>query len=97
MNILQIAGIGVVGTLLALQFKSGKAEYGIYTGIAVSLFLLFGMSGRLEVIKEAFDTIGSFVKVDNGYMKAILKMLGVTYVSEFASAICRDAGYQTIA
>ena len=33
----------------------------------------------------------------NGYMKAILKMLGVTYVSEFASAICRDAGYQTIA
>lgn len=55
------------------------------------------MSGRLEVIKEAFDTIGSFVKVDNGYMKAILKMLGVTYVSEFASAICRDAGYQTIA
>lgn len=97
MNMLQIAGIGVVGTLLALQFKSGKAEYGIYTGIAVSLFLLFGMSGRLEVIKEAFDTIVSFVKVDNGYMKAILKMLGVTYVSEFASAICRDAGYQTIA
>ena len=47
MNMLQIAGIGVVGTLLALQFKSGKAEYGIYTGIAVSLFLLFGMSGRL--------------------------------------------------
>ena len=97
MNMLQIAGIGVVGTLLALQFKSGKAEYGIYTGIAVSLFLLFGMSVRLEVIKEAFDTIVSFVKVDNGYMKAILKMLGVTYVSEFASAICRDAGYQTIA
>jgi stage III sporulation protein AD len=27
----------------------------------------------------------------------LLKMLGVTYVAEFASGICRDAGYQTIA
>ena len=97
MNIAQIAGIGVVGTLLALQFKSGRSEYGTYLGIAVSLLLLFGMSGKLGVITETLDVIGSFAKVDDTYMKAILKMLGVTYVAEFASGICKDAGYQTIA
>lgn len=97
MSIIQIAGIGVMGTLLALQFKSGKNEYGIYLSIAVSLVLFFCMSGRLEVIVETFHTISSVIQVDNVYIQTMLKMLGVTYIAEFASGICRDAGYQTIA
>ena len=27
----------------------------------------------------------------------MLKMIGITYIAEFSSGICRDAGYQTIA
>ena len=30
-------------------------------------------------------------------MSILLKMAGVTYVAEFASGICKDAGYQNIA
>lgn len=97
MTIIQIACIGVLGTLLALQFKSGKSEYGIYLSIAVSLLIFFSMGTYLETIIETIDTISGFVKIDNEYIEMILKMLGVTYLAEFASAICRDAGYQNIA
>ena len=31
------------------------------------------------------------------YISTLLKMMGVTYVAEFASGICKDSGYQTIA
>ena len=27
----------------------------------------------------------------------MLKMIGITYIAEFSSGICKDAGYQTIA
>ena len=27
----------------------------------------------------------------------MLKMIGITYIAEFSSGVCRDAGYQTIA
>ena len=37
MNMIQIGIIGVAGTLLAVQFKSGKSEYGIYISVALSL------------------------------------------------------------
>ena len=80
MNSIQIALFGVVGTLLALQFKSGKSEYGIYVSLAVSLFLF-----------------ADYIKLDAGQMSILLKMAGVTYVAEFASGICKDAGYQNIA
>lgn len=94
---IQIAGIGVIGTLLALQFKSGKSEYGIYLSIAVSLVIFFCMGSHLETIVETIETISGFVRIDREYVAVILKMLGVTYLAEFAAAICRDAGYQNIA
>ena len=31
------------------------------------------------------------------YIALLLKMIGVTYLSEFSSSICRDAGYSAVA
>ncbi len=97
MNIVQVAGIGVMGVLLALQFQNGKKEYGIYLGIAVSILIFLGMNRNLSAMTETLTLIGSFVQIDSIYVKALMKILGVTYLAEFAAAICRDAGYQTIA
>ena len=97
MNSIQIALLGVVGTLLALQFKSGKSEYGIYVSLAVSLFLFLCMLSRLEIFVRTVKKIANYIKLDAGQMGILLKMAGVTYVAEFASGICKDAGYQNIA
>ena len=96
MNSIQIALLGVVGTLLALQFKSGKSEYGIYVSLAVSLFLFLCMLSRLEIFVQTVKKIANYIKLDAGQMSILLKMAGVTYVAEFASGICKDAGYQNI-
>ena len=97
MNSIQIALFGVVGTLLALQFKSGKSEYGIYVSLAVSLFLFLCMLSRLEIFVQTVKKIADYIKLDAGQMSILLKMAGVTYVAEFASGICKDAVYQNIA
>lgn len=97
MNSIQIALLGVVGTLLALRFKSGKSEYGIYVSLAVSLFLFLCMLSRLEIFVRTVKKIADYIKLDAGQMSILLKMAGVTYVAEFASGICKDAGYQNIA
>ena len=97
MNSIQIALLGVVGTLLALQFKSGKSEYGIYVSLAVSLFLFLCMLSRLEIFVQTVKKIADYIKLDAGQMSILLNMAGVTYVAEFASGICKDAGYQNIA
>ena len=97
MNSIQIALFGVVGTLLALQFKSGKSEYVIYVSLAVSLILFLCMLSRLEIFVQTVKKIADYIKLDAGQMSILLKMAGVTYVAEFASGICKDAGYQNIA
>lgn len=97
MNIVQIGMIGVAGTLLALQFKSGKSEYGVYISIVLSIFIFMGIMSRLEVMIETVRRIGDYIRIDSAYIGIFLKMLGITYIAEFSSGICKDAGYQTVA
>lgn len=97
MNVLQIGIVGVLGALLAVQFKSGKSEYGIYMSAAVSILLFACMIDRLKIFVDTVEQMSRYIHVDTGYIAAMLKMVGVTYIAEFCSSICKDAGYQTIA
>ena len=89
--------LGVVGALLAVQFKGGKAEYGIYMSAAVSILLFSCMIDKLGIFADAVEQMSGYISIDTGYIATMLKMIGVTYIAEFCSAICRDTGYQTIA
>ena len=97
MDMLQIGIMGVAGTLLAVQFKSGKSEYGIYITVTLSLIIFFSVLERIGTIVEAMKGIGRFIRLDQAYVGTLIKMLGITYIAEFSAGICKDAGYQTIA
>lgn len=94
---MQAGVIGVIGAVLAVQLKAGKAEYAVYVSIAASILLFSLIVGRLEIFVDAVGQISSYINLDSGYLQVLLKMIGITYIAEFSSGICRDAGYQTIA
>ncbi len=97
MSVLQIGIIGVIGALMAIQFKSGKTEYGIYMSVGASILLFSCIVDRLEIFISTVEEISRFIQIDTGYITTMLKMVGITYIAEFSSSICKDAGYQTIA
>lgn len=97
MNVMQIGIIGVVTALLAIQLKQQKAEYAIYLSIAVSLLIFFSIVEHLEVLIGTMKEITQMIHLDATYIGTLIKMLGIAYIAEFASNICKDAGYQTIA
>ncbi len=97
MNMLKVGILGVAGVLLAIQFKNGKTEYGIYISVALSLVIFYGVLGQLRYLTEIIREIENYIEIDHSYITTLLKMLGITYIADFSSAICKDAGYQAIA
>ncbi len=97
MNIIQIAAIGIAGTVFALQLKQSKAEFSVYICIGIGLIIFFNILGHLEIIVDTVRQMAEFIHMENTYISTLLKMLGITYVAEFSSGICKDAGYQTLA
>ncbi len=94
---LQAAVIGITGVLLALQIKHTKPEYAVYLSVATGVFLLLLAAQRLEIVVESVRLIQNSISIQSSYIQVLLKIIGITYISEFASDICRDAGYSTIA
>ena len=93
---LQAAMVGIAGVLLALQIKAVKPEFSVYLSIATSVFLLLLAAEKLEVVVESVKLIQSSISIQSSYIQALLKIIGITYIAEFASDICRDAGYRAI-
>lgn len=97
MNMVQIGILGIAGAVFAIQLKQNKAEFSVYLCIGISLLIFFSIFHYLEVIIETMREVADSIHLNNTYIATLLKMLGVTYVAEFSSGICKDAGYQTIA
>lgn len=96
MTMITAAAAGIAAILLALQLKGMKGEYAIYVVMAAGILIFFYGTGRLKVILDGLEQLRGYIKIDSVYLTTLLKMLGITYIGEFASGICRDAGYGSL-
>lgn len=97
MNIIQVGILGVAGILLAVQLKQEKSEVAVYLSIVISLLIFFGILDSLEVLVATVREISTYIQIDSSYIMTLIKMLGITYIAEFSSGLCKDAGYSAIA
>ncbi len=96
MTIIGAAAAGLTAVLLAVQLKSVKSEYGVYLVMAAGVFIfLYGLS-RMKTVLDTLEMIRSCIQVDQAYLNTLIKMIGIAYVAEFTSGICRDAGYGAV-
>lgn len=93
MTIVQVAVMGIVAVALAVQLKPLRPEFSVYLILTAGLVIVFLGISRLELILETVREIGTYIQVKNIYFGMLLKMLGISYIAEFASGICKDAGY----
>ena len=95
-SMIKVAAAGIAAIVLAIIFKKGKEEYSLYISIsACILILLLGIS-KLQVILDTVEQLQGYIEVNKGYIGILIKIIGITYVTEIASSLCRDTGYQAI-
>lgn len=95
-KMLKFAAIGIVVVLLGIQLRSYKSEYSVYLSI-VGCILIFGCSlDKLKAVVAMIQKIESYLPIPGSYMGILVKILGITYLSEFSSDLCKDAGYTAI-
>lgn len=95
-EIIKIALLGIAGVLFAIQFRQQRPEYALLIGFVLSI-LVFSfvcqMAGRLV---EEFRGLQQYLGDSKGYLGILMKVVGITYLCEFSSGICKDAGFSTV-
>lgn len=96
MTIVTIGIVGITAVLLAVQMKGMKGEYGTYLAAAAGCFIFFYGVSKMQTIFDAIRRVQDMIQVNQIYLTTLLKMTGITYIAEFSSGICKDAGYGAI-
>ncbi|MCD8338427.1 MAG: stage III sporulation protein AD [Lachnospiraceae bacterium] len=97
MNMIKIACLGISAVLLGLFMREVRSPFSELISLAACLLILFYTVTRLSSVLELMETLGNYVSSQKSYFKILLKIIGITYIADFSSSLCRDAGYGAIA
>jgi len=96
MQIVKVIGVGLIGALVAGLLREEKSELYIFAVIACgALILIILLSSLTEVISEFGMLIGQS-GVDESLFAGVLKIIGIGYITEYASSVCSDYGMSSI-
>lgn len=95
--IVRIALIGITGVIFANYFKTVKNEYGMLIGLFVTILIFYYIVEKLSGLLEMIEDAGVFFEGHMDFLGVLVKMLGISYICELSSNICKDAGYGAIA
>jgi len=97
MDILNIMGLALVATAICILIKQYKPEYAMLVSLACGIVIFSMIIVSLIPAFEAMTKLIKRASINSEYAKAIIKTLGVCYVTQLASDSCRDAGETAIA
>ena len=97
MDIIKISLLGVCGVILGFLMKGTKPEYACFITVGIGLVIMGLAVGKIYYLFESLGKIQETLPVDTEYISTLVKMIGITYIGQFASGICKDAGYQSVA
>jgi len=82
--------------MLAVFFRTVKAEYGVYVGVVTGLLIFWYTVHSLGYFMEEIQALRTIVGQNNGFLTILLKVVGITYICEFCAGVCKDAGYGAV-
>ncbi|MDW7674950.1 MAG: stage III sporulation protein AD [Bacillota bacterium] len=97
MEILQIVGFGLVATVLAVVVKRQKPEIALQLSLVAGIIIFLLLVDKIKMVIYVLEELSTKANVNIFYMTTVLKIVGIAYIAEFGSQVCRDAGESAIA
>lgn len=92
----KVAILGVMAVLLAIPLKKDKSEFAMLL-IMVSCLIIGTLAiWKIKDVIAFLKSLEGYLGEGSVYLKILLKMIGITYIAEFGSNLCRDAGYSAV-
>lgn len=97
MEIVQIVGLGLVATILALVVKEQKPMFAFLIAIASGVIIFYFLIGKIAEIIQILEKLAVQADLNLVFLETILKIIGIAYIAEFGAQMTRDAGQGAIA
>ncbi len=97
MEIVKIIGIGLIGVIFSIVLRENKKDFAIYVGLICGILIIFFTINKLNSIILFINSLVGKTNLNSDFIKILLKITGISILTEFAVSICKDSGENAIA
>ncbi|MBO7209183.1 MAG: stage III sporulation protein AD [Clostridia bacterium] len=95
--IYKIMGIGLIAVFLSLTTKKISKEAASLVSILAGIIIVILLLPYIREITENLQNFSADNNIPNNYIKLLIKVLGIGFLSEFCASVAKDAGENSIA
>ena len=96
MDIIQIVAAALIITVLIILVKKIGKEIGTMVSILGGILIFFMVLPGLIHVINVLNGLANQIDTNIEHVPIILRIIGVAYIAEFATQICKDAGESAI-
>ncbi len=97
MEIVKIIGIGFITLIVTIILKQYKKEYAIFPVLIGGAIIIFFSMHMIQAIIDFINDLSSQSQYHNQFITLLLKITGISILTEYAVSICKDTGENAIA
>lgn len=94
---IKIVIIAVIGAFVSAMLKRINSNLAFVAAVATGVAIIAGLYIDLNSLVEVINTFSTGYGISDGQIKLLLKVLGISYITQFGASIAEDCGEKFIA
>lgn len=96
MSVFSIIGIALIGVIMSLLLKNHLSTYALMVTLLTGIIILFWCVVNIIPVIDKLQYFIEETSMPNEYGMIIFKSIGLTFIVQLISDICKDAGETAI-
>jgi stage III sporulation protein AD len=96
MDIVKIIGVGFITVIINIMLKEYRKDFAIYATLVGGAIILYYVIDYLKNVVDFLDSLSS-TGISQDFIILLIKITGISILTEFAVSICKDMGENAIA
>lgn len=97
MEIVPIVALAIAATVLLMVIRESRPELAMLLSLVIGATLFFSVVSKIGMVVSTLSSIAARSDAGKLHLTTLLKIVGVAYITEFGSQVCRDANEGAIA
>ena len=97
LEIVKIIGVGLISLIVIMILKQYKPEFTIYASLIGGAIIILLVVDKLSGIITLLTSLSNKLSYNNEFLIILMKITGITFLTEFATSICKDSGETAVA
>jgi stage III sporulation protein AD len=96
MLLAKIIFIAVITLILGITISKFNSEFKVYITVIFGIVVIFMLFNELKTYLEEIVNLFAKYDIKTEYFSTILKIVGIAYICDFISLLCKDLDYESV-